>query len=99
MGRLVTAAPLASGDARDHDPVVAVGAARLVDIANPHLGRRRIAEISVLHRAPDGLVGVVPALTFTAAGEAITAPGAEALAARLGGRWEPSCADAGRIDP
>ncbi|WP_037558598.1 TadA family conjugal transfer-associated ATPase [Spirillospora albida] len=56
---------------------------------DPPAGRRRIAEISVLRRAPDGLVGVIPALRFTADGEAITAPGAEILADRLDGRWEP----------
>jgi pilus assembly protein CpaF len=56
-------------------------------VREPGGGRRRVAEVCLLRRAADGLVGVLPAVTFTAAGETIAAEGAEALAARLG--WTP----------
>jgi pilus assembly protein CpaF len=60
----------------------------------PDGGARRVAEICVLDRAPDGLVGVLPAFSFTASGEVIAGNGAHALAIRLGRRWttgsEPS---------
>ncbi|MEV4674307.1 MULTISPECIES: TadA family conjugal transfer-associated ATPase [Actinomadura] len=52
---------------------------------DPAGGRRRVAEICVLHRAPDGLVGVIPAVSFTASGEVVPADGAPALHARLRG--------------
>ncbi|XRQ16819.1 TadA family conjugal transfer-associated ATPase [Actinomadura welshii] len=48
-------------------------------VRDPGGGRRRVAEICRLRRAPDGLVGVVPAVSFTASGEIVHAPGAEAL--------------------
>jgi pilus assembly protein CpaF len=54
-------------------------------VRDPGGGRRRVAEICLLRRAPDGLVGVVPAVSFTASGEAVPAHGAEALHARLRG--------------
>lgn len=56
-------------------------------VREPGGGRRRVAEVCLLRRAADGLVGVLPAVTFTAAGETIAAAGADALAARLG--WAP----------
>lgn len=46
-------------------------------------GRRRLEQVGVLDRAPDGVVHVVPALTFTSDG-AVEGPGAAALAERLG---------------
>lgn len=52
-------------------------------VREPGGGRRRVAEICLLRRAPDGLVGVVPAMSFTASGEVIPASGADALSARL----------------
>lgn len=52
-------------------------------VRDPGGGRRRVAEICLLRRAPDGLVGVVPAMSFTASGEVIPASGADALSARL----------------
>ncbi len=52
---------------------------------DPAGGRRRVAEICVLHRAPDGLVGVIPAVSFTTSGEVVPADGAPALHARLRG--------------
>ncbi|MGP4022877.1 TadA family conjugal transfer-associated ATPase [Actinomadura sp. 3N407] len=52
-------------------------------VREPGGGRRRVAEICLLRRAPDGLVGVVPAVSFTASGEVIPSPGAESLATRL----------------
>ncbi|MEV0407491.1 TadA family conjugal transfer-associated ATPase [Actinoallomurus sp. NPDC050550] len=48
-------------------------------------GRRRVAEICVLHRRPDGLVEVVPAVSYGADSAIHEGPGAPALAARLGG--------------
>jgi pilus assembly protein CpaF len=56
-------------------------------VREPGGGRRRVAEVCLLRRAADGLVGVLPAVTFTAAGQTIAAEGADALAARLG--WTP----------
>jgi pilus assembly protein CpaF len=50
---------------------------------------RRVAEVCLLRRLPDGLVGVVPAVSFTPAGEMVLAPGAATLAARLDNRWQP----------
>ncbi|MDL4818217.1 TadA family conjugal transfer-associated ATPase [Actinomadura opuntiae] len=52
-------------------------------------GRRRVAEVCLLRRAADGLVGVLPAVTFTTTGQMIAAEGATALAARLRNRWTP----------
>jgi pilus assembly protein CpaF len=48
-------------------------------------GRRRVAEICVFQRRPDGLVEVVPAVSYGADGAIHEGPGAPALAARLGG--------------
>lgn len=53
-------------------------------VRDPGGGRRRVAEICLLRRAPDGLVGAVPAVSFTASGEVVPAPGADALHTRLG---------------
>ncbi|GAA3961464.1 TadA family conjugal transfer-associated ATPase [Actinomadura viridis] len=58
-------------------------------VREPAGGKRRVAEVCLLRRARDGLVGVVPAISFTPTGEAIPAEGAGALAARLGHRWRP----------
>ncbi|MGI5418703.1 ATPase, T2SS/T4P/T4SS family [Actinomadura luteofluorescens] len=52
-------------------------------VRDPGGGRRRVAEICLLQRAPNGLVGVVPAVSFTATGETIPAEGANALTTRL----------------
>ena len=49
----------------------------------PSGGHRRVAEICLLRRAPDGLVGVVPAVSFNATGELISGPGAVSLNSRL----------------
>ena len=38
---------------------------------------------------PDGLVGTVPGVSFTPDGRVLAGDGAAALAARLGGRWQP----------
>ncbi|TDC74594.1 TadA family conjugal transfer-associated ATPase [Actinomadura sp. 7K507] len=54
-------------------------------VREPGGGRRRVAEICLLRRASDGLVGVVPAVSFTASGEVIRASGAESLTSRLQG--------------
>jgi pilus assembly protein CpaF len=54
-------------------------------VRDPGGGRRRVAEICLLHRAPDGLVGVVPAVSFTATGEVVPSHGADALQACLRG--------------
>ncbi|QKG23944.1 TadA family conjugal transfer-associated ATPase [Actinomadura verrucosospora] len=56
-------------------------------VREPGGGRRRVAEVCLLRRAADGLVGVLPAVTFTADGRTIAAAGADALASRLG--WAP----------
>ncbi|GAA2442314.1 TadA family conjugal transfer-associated ATPase [Actinomadura vinacea] len=55
----------------------------------PPNGTRRVAEICLLRRAPNGLVGVVPAVSFTSTAEAVLAPGATTLAARLNHLWNP----------
>ncbi|MFS2295119.1 MAG: TadA family conjugal transfer-associated ATPase [Actinomadura sp.] len=54
-------------------------------VRDPGGGRRRVAEICRLRRAPDGLVDVASAVSFTAHGEVVQAPGAESLFARLRG--------------
>ncbi|WUH99238.1 TadA family conjugal transfer-associated ATPase [Spirillospora sp. NBC_00431] len=46
-------------------------------------GRRRVAEICLVRRASNGLVGVVPAVSFTPSGEVIPGPAAEPLSTRL----------------
>ncbi|WP_395110251.1 TadA family conjugal transfer-associated ATPase [Actinomadura sp. SCN-SB] len=58
-------------------------------VREPESGKRRIAEICLLRRDTDGLVGVIPAVSFSKTGELIPAPGANALAACLGHRWTP----------
>jgi pilus assembly protein CpaF len=52
-------------------------------VRDPGGGRRRVAEICLLQRDPTGLVGVVPAVSFTASGETIPAAGSNALTSRL----------------
>ncbi|MFI0486470.1 TadA family conjugal transfer-associated ATPase [Actinomadura sp. 9N215] len=52
-------------------------------VRDPGGGRRRVAEICLVRRVSDGLVGVVPAVSFTASGEIIPGPGAAALSTRL----------------
>lgn len=58
-------------------------------VREPGGGRRRVAEICLFHRGEDGLVGVLPAVSFTEDGTLIATSGAAALAARLGHRWTP----------
>ncbi|MFI0354409.1 TadA family conjugal transfer-associated ATPase [Actinomadura sp. 9N407] len=58
-------------------------------VRDPDGGRRRIAEIRLLERAPDGLIAAAPAISFTATGDVMKAPGADALAARLTNHWTP----------
>ncbi|MFL6056854.1 MAG: TadA family conjugal transfer-associated ATPase [Actinoallomurus sp.] len=48
-------------------------------------GRRRVAEICVFERRPDGLVEAVPAVSYGSEGAIHEGPGAAALAARLEG--------------
>ncbi|MGK5556401.1 TadA family conjugal transfer-associated ATPase [Actinomadura kijaniata] len=55
----------------------------IVHLTRTPEGRRRVAEIRLLRRAPDGLVQALPAITFTPTGDLVTAPGAEALSTRL----------------
>lgn len=52
-------------------------------------GRRRVAEVCVFTRAPDGLVQVSKAITYDAAGVAHHGPAAAMLADRLNGAWRP----------
>jgi pilus assembly protein CpaF len=54
-------------------------------VRDPGGGRRRVAEICRLRRAPDGLVGVVPAVSFGPSGGIVRAPDAESLFTRLRG--------------
>ncbi|GLZ08263.1 hypothetical protein Acsp03_57290 [Actinomadura sp. NBRC 104412] len=58
-------------------------------VREPESGKRRVAEICLLRRGTDGLVGVIPAVSFSPTGELIPAPGANALAACLDHRWTP----------
>ena len=46
-------------------------------------GRRRVAELAVLHRGRDGLVATSTAVTFDDGGRSSEGPGADLLAARL----------------
>ena len=52
-------------------------------VRDPGGGRRRLSEICLLHRRPDGLVEAIPALTFPPAGPPVPGPAFPALAARL----------------
>jgi pilus assembly protein CpaF len=52
-------------------------------VRDPGGGRRRLSEICLLHRRPDGLIEVIPALTFPPAGPPVPGPAFPALAARL----------------
>jgi pilus assembly protein CpaF len=52
-------------------------------VRDPGGGRRRVSEICVFERAPDGLVGVTPAVFFDPDGRITEGPGAERLRARL----------------
>ncbi|MEW2356503.1 TadA family conjugal transfer-associated ATPase [Spirillospora sp. NPDC029432] len=54
----------------------------------PNGGPRRISEIRLLTRAPDGYVTATPAISFTPTGTPTTAPGAALLATRLP-QWTP----------
>lgn len=58
-------------------------------VREPGGGHRRVAEICLLCRGADGLVGVLPAVSFTPQGTLVAAAGAAALAARLDHRWTP----------
>lgn len=46
-------------------------------------GLRRVSEVALLERRADGLVGVIPAVSFPEPGTAVTHPGAETLARLL----------------
>jgi pilus assembly protein CpaF len=59
-------------------------------VREPESGRRRVAEICLLRRGHDGLVGVIPAVSFSSTGDLIPADGADALAALLAHRWSPA---------
>jgi len=50
-------------------------------------GGRRLAELRVLRRNPDGLVRAVPAVSFGVDGDCREHPGAEEVTARLGDGW------------
>ncbi|WP_433330598.1 TadA family conjugal transfer-associated ATPase [Spirillospora sp. CA-294931] len=56
-------------------------------VREPAGGIRRVAEVCLLRRGEDGLVGVVPAVSFTAAGGLTRGVGADALASRLNHQW------------
>ncbi|MFG1998408.1 TadA family conjugal transfer-associated ATPase [Spirillospora sp. NPDC048911] len=58
-------------------------------VREPGGGRRRVAEICLLHRGADGLIGVLPAVSFTPDNTLVLSTGAAALASRLGHRWTP----------
>jgi pilus assembly protein CpaF len=55
----------------------------VVHVARGTGGVRRVAEIAVLTRDPDGLVSAVPAVTFPADGSTVEHPATELLGARL----------------
>ncbi|WP_019633532.1 TadA family conjugal transfer-associated ATPase [Actinomadura atramentaria] len=61
-------------------------------VRDPSGGRRRVAEVCLLHRAANGLVEAIPAISFPPTGGPVLEPGAAALAARLGNRWTPGAA-------
>ncbi|MGZ6804141.1 MAG: ATPase, T2SS/T4P/T4SS family, partial [Nocardioidaceae bacterium] len=56
----------------------------VVHLGRDRDGRRRLREVAVLHRGPDGLVRAVPAVTFEADGRTVEHPAADHLARRLG---------------
>lgn len=60
----------------------------VVHLVRDGAGRRRVAEIRLLRRGPDGLVEAVPAVAFTADGRLIAGAGAAALTELLGDHWK-----------
>ncbi|SEG71510.1 pilus assembly protein CpaF [Thermomonospora echinospora] len=60
----------------------------VVHLVRDPAGRRRVAEVCTLKRGPDGLVGAIPAVSFTADGQLVAEAGATALADLLGGHWQ-----------
>jgi pilus assembly protein CpaF len=56
-------------------------------IREPTGGRRRVAEVCLLHRSRSGLVEAVPAVTFTASGDLVPQAGAATLQAKLRSYW------------
>src|SRR5690606_29151840 len=52
-------------------------------VRDPGGGRRRLAEICLLRRRPDGLVGAAPALTFPPAGPPVPGPAFPTLTSRV----------------
>jgi pilus assembly protein CpaF len=59
-------------------------------------GRRRVSQVCLLRRGPDGLVGAVPAVTFGPDGAMRLEPGVTALVEAVGGRWDPAESGTGR---
>jgi pilus assembly protein CpaF len=53
-------------------------------------GRRRVSEVCLLRRGPDGLVAAVSAVSFEPTGTIVPGPGLTALADALGGAWNPA---------
>ncbi len=62
---------------------LASGVDAVLHLVRERDGLRRLREVGVPHRRPDGLVEVLPALTFPVAGAAVPGPAAETLAAAL----------------
>jgi len=56
---------------------------------DPAGGRRRVSEICLLERGPDGWIRAAPAVRFGAGGLLLPGPAAGPLRARLGHRWQP----------
>ncbi|WP_407643366.1 hypothetical protein [Actinomadura harenae] len=56
-------------------------------VRTPGTGRRHVAEICVLERAPDGLVTAVPAVTVTPSGVFAPSEAAPALSRLLHPHW------------
>jgi pilus assembly protein CpaF len=65
----------------------------------PGGGRRRVSEVCLLRRGPDGLVGAVAAVSFQPGGAIAPGPGLTALSDALGGRWNPASTGPGWSRP
>ena len=86
----IEALALAAGLTRDavHSQLAAAVDV-VVHLVRGRDGRRRLGEIAVLERRPDGAVEAVPAVRFTAAGGTEELAGADRLAGLLESREEP----------
>ncbi|MEV6984590.1 TadA family conjugal transfer-associated ATPase [Sphaerisporangium sp. NPDC051017] len=72
-----------------HSQIAAALDAVIHVVRDPGGGKRRVAEICLVERAPSGLVQMVPALTFPARGDPLPGPALPSLLTRAPGTVAP----------